>query len=64
MYPFKLDIKDKTESNMSASFLDLFLSSERNNQFHNSIYDKREDFIQQIFRFWAAIFHLRPRMVL
>ena len=44
MYPFELEIKDTTESNTSASFLDLLLSIGRDGQLHTSIYDKRDDF--------------------
>ena len=44
MYPVELEIKDTTESNTSASFLDLLLSIERDGQLHTSIYDKRDDF--------------------
>ena len=44
MYPFELEIKDTTESNTSASYLDLLLSIGRYGQLHTSIYDKRDDF--------------------
>ena len=44
MYPVELEIKDTTESNTSASYLDLLLSIGRNGQLHTSIYDKRDDF--------------------
>ena len=44
MYPVELEIKETTESNTSASYLDLFLSIGRNGQLHTSIYDKRDDF--------------------
>ena len=37
-------IKDTTESNTSASYLDLLLSIGRDGQLHTSIYDKRDDF--------------------
>ena len=43
MYPVELEIKDTTESNTSASYLDL-LSIGRYGQLHTSIYDKRDDF--------------------
>ena len=36
--------RNKTESNTSASYLDLPLSIERDGQLHTSIYDKRDDF--------------------
>ena len=44
MYPVELKIKDTTESNTSASYLDLLLSIGRDGQLHTSIYDKRDDF--------------------
>ena len=42
--PVELEIKDTTESNTSASYLDLILSIGRDGQLHTSIYDKRDDF--------------------
>ena len=44
MYPVELEINDTTESNNSASYLDLLLSIVRDGQVHTSIYDKRGDF--------------------
>ena len=44
MYPAELEIKDTTESFTSVSYLDLFLSIERNGQLRTSFYDKRDDF--------------------
>ena len=44
MYPVELEIKDTTERNTSASYLDLLLSIGRDGQLHTSIYDKRDDF--------------------
>ena len=44
MYPPELEIKDTTESNTSASYLDLLLSIGKDGQLHTSLYDKREDF--------------------
>ena len=62
MYPVELEIKDTTESNTSASYLDLLLSIGRDGQLHTSIYDKREDFNFHITNFhsWVAIFQPRP----
>ena len=51
MYPVELEIKDTTESNTSASYLDLLLSIGRDGQLHTSIYDKRDDFNNQITNF-------------
>ena len=44
MYPPELEIKDTTESNTSASYLDLLLSIGRDGQLRTSLYDKRNDF--------------------
>ena len=44
MYPPELEIKDTTESNTSASYLDLLLSIGRDGQLYTSLYDKRDDF--------------------
>ena len=44
MYPVEPEIKDTTETNTSAAFLDLLLPIVRDDQFHTSIYDKRNDF--------------------
>ena len=44
MYPAELEIKDTTESNISASCLDLLLSIESDGQLRTSLYDKRDDF--------------------
>ena len=44
MYPPVLEIKDTTESNTSASYLDLLLSIGRDGQLRTSLHDKRGDF--------------------
>ena len=64
MYPVELEIKDTTQSNTSASYLDLLLSIGRDGQLHASIYDKRGDFNFHItiFRSWVAIFQPCPPM--
>ena len=51
MYPAELKIKDTTESNTSASYLDLFLSIESDGQLRASLYDKRVDFDFHIINF-------------
>ena len=62
MYPPELEIKDTTESNTSASYLDLLLSIGRDGQLRTSLYDKLDDSISiwQTFRFWVATSHLHP----
>ena len=44
MYPSELEIKGTTESNISASYLDLLMSVESDGQLRTSLYDKRDDF--------------------
>ena len=44
MYPAELEIKDTTESNTSASYLDLLLSIHSDGQLRTSLNDKRDDF--------------------
>ena len=44
MYPAELEINTTTESNTSASYLDLLLSVGRDGQLRTSLYDKRDDF--------------------
>ena len=65
MYPAELEIKDTTESNTSASYLDLLLSIESDGQLRTSLYDKRDvsTSTSQTFRSCVAIFLLRQPMV-
>ena len=51
MYPPELEIKDTTESNTSASYLDFLLSIGRDCQRRTSLYDKRDDFNFHIINF-------------
>ena len=44
MYPPELEIKDTTESNTSASYLDCLLSIDKDGQLCISLYDKHDDF--------------------
>ena len=44
IYPAELEINETTESNTSASYLDLLLSIGKDGQLHTSLYDKRDDF--------------------
>ena len=48
MYPTELEIKDTTESNTFASYLNLLLSIGREGQLRTSIYHKHDDFIFHI----------------
>ena len=51
MYPAEFDIKDTTESNTSASYLDSLLSIGRDGQLRTSLYDKRDDVNSHIINF-------------
>ena len=51
MYPTEFEIKGATESNTSASYLDLLLSIGRDVQLRTSVYDKRDDFSFHITNF-------------
>ena len=66
MCPVELEIKETAESNTSASYLDLLLSTARNVQLQTSISDKRVTTIltptSHTFRSWIVIFHLHRSM--
>ena len=64
MYPVELEIKDTTESNTSASYLDLLLSIGREVIFIVPFMTNVTISIStsQIFRSWVAIFQPRPPM--
>ena len=65
MYPPELEIKDTTESNTSAFYLDLLLSIGRDSQictsFTTSVTISMS--LLQTVRSWVATSHLRPPMV-
>ena len=44
MYPAELEIKDTTESNTSASYLDFPMSIKSDGKLRTSLYDKRDNF--------------------
>jgi hypothetical protein len=44
IYPDELEIKDTTESDKSASYLDILLNVDSNGRLKATIYDKRDDF--------------------
>ena len=44
IYPEELDIKDTTESDRSASYLDILLNIDSNGRLTTTLYDKRDDF--------------------
>ena len=51
IYSPELEIKDTTESNTSASYLDLLLSIGRDGQLRTCLYDKRDDYNFHITKF-------------
>ena len=51
MYPPERQIKDTTESNTSASYLNLLLSFGRDGQLHTSLYDEHDDFLFPYYKF-------------
>ena len=44
IYPFELEIKDTTDTNRSASYLDLHLEIDGEGWLRTKLYDKRDDF--------------------
>jgi hypothetical protein len=44
IYPDELEIKDTTDSDRSASYLDILLEFDSNGRLTTSLYDKRDDF--------------------
>ena len=57
IYLDELDIKDTTESDKSASYLDILLNIDYNGRLTTSLYDKRDDFDFAIVNF-PDIFHI------
>ena len=44
IYPIKLEIKDTTDTNRSASYFDLHLEINSEGRLRTKLYDKRDDF--------------------
>ncbi|KAK3089994.1 hypothetical protein FSP39_008300 [Pinctada imbricata] len=44
IYPSELDVKETTETNNSASYLDIMFSYDTDGHMNTSLYDKRDDF--------------------
>ena len=44
IYPIELEIKDTTDTDRSASYLDLHLEIDSEGRFRTQLYDKRDDF--------------------
>ena len=51
IYPGELEIKDTTESDTSASYLDILLEKDTNGNLTTKLYDKRDDFNFSIVNF-------------
>ena len=51
IYPSELEIKDNTNTDNSASYLDLFLEIDKDGKLQSKIYDKRDDFDFQVVNF-------------
>jgi hypothetical protein len=51
IYPNELEIKDTTESDKSASYLDILLNIDSSGRLTTSLYDKRDDFDFKIVNF-------------
>jgi hypothetical protein len=45
IYPIELEIKDTTDTDRSASYLDLHLKIDREGRLRTKLYEKRDDFI-------------------
>jgi hypothetical protein len=51
IYPIELEIKDTTDTDRSASYLDLHLELDSESRLRTKLYDKRDDFNFQIVNF-------------
>jgi hypothetical protein len=65
IYPDKLKIKDTTESDISASYLNISLDIDSNERLTTTLHDKRDDFNFAIFNFlfYVVIYHFHLLMV-
>ena len=51
IYPPELEIKETTETSVSASYLDIYITFDSNGQLSTKLYDKRDDFDFTIINF-------------
>ena len=51
IYPNELEIKNTTDTQKSASYLDLYIQIDKNGHLNTKLYDKRDDFNFQIVNF-------------
>ena len=66
IYPDELEMKDTTESDKSAPYLDILLNIDSSGRLTTSLYDKRDDFDFTIFNFpffLVVIYHFHLLMV-
>jgi hypothetical protein len=64
IYPHEFEIKDTTESDKSASYLDILLNIDSSGRLTTTIYDKRDDFDNlSTFLFYAVIYNFHLLMV-
>ena len=67
IYPIELEIKDTTDTDRSASYLDLHIEIDSERRFRTKLYDKRDDFNFPIVNFpftlvYVTIFQQRLYM--
>ena len=55
IYPPELEVKETTDTALSASFLDLYLEFDDSGQISTKIYDKRDDFNVKIINFFKYV---------
>jgi hypothetical protein len=65
IHPDELEIKDTTESDKSAPYLNILLNIDANGRLTTSLYDKRVDFDFAIvnFLFYVVTYHFHLLMV-
>ena len=59
IYPIKLEIKDTTDTDRHASYLDLHLEIDSEGWLRTKLYDKRDDFNVPIVNFCLFFFDIR-----
>ena len=59
IYPIELEIKDTTDTDMSASYLDLKLEIDSEGRLRTKLYDKRRDFNFPIVNCISSLTHIK-----
>ena len=62
IYPIELEIKDTTDTDRSASYLDLHLEIDSEGRLRTKPYDKRDDFPLSTFHLYVATFQQHLHM--